>query len=159
VRTYAPKGETPILRAPCSRTHLSVISAITPLGRLLMQVHEQSICGAQVVAFVRHLLRHIPGKLLIIWDGARIHRCNAVKEFLAAGGAARVHLERLPPYAPDLNPDEGIWRYLKQVELRNVICQDAEELRYELRLATARVRHKAQVIPGCFAQARLSMSP
>jgi len=147
------------LRSPCSRTHLSVISAITPLGQLLMQVHEQSICGAQVVAFVRHLLRHIPGKLLIIWDGARIHHCNAVKEFLAAGGAKRVHLERLPAYAPDLNPDEGIWRYLKHVELRNVVCQDVEELRYELRLATARVRHKAHVIPGCFAQARLSMSP
>lgn len=124
-----------------------------------MQVHEQSICGAQVVAFLRHLLRHIPGKLLVIWDGAPIHRCNAVKEFLVAGGAKRVHLERLPPYAPDLNPDEGIWRYLKHVELRNVICQDVKELRHELRLATARVRHKAQVIPGCFAQAWLSMSP
>lgn len=159
VRTYAPIGQTPILRAACSRTHLSVLSAITPQGQLLMQVYEHSICGTQVVRFVRHLLRHIAGKLLIIWDGARIHRCNAVKEFLAAGGAAPVHLERLPAYAPDLNPDEGIWRYLKQVELRNVICQDVEELRYELRLATARVRHKAQVIPGCFAQAQLNMSP
>jgi transposase len=134
-----------------------VISAITAQGQLLMQVYEQSICGTQVVRFVRHLLRHIPGKLLIIWDGARIHRCNAVKEFLVAGAAARVHLERLPPYAPDLNPDEGIWHYLKQVELRNIICQDVEELRYELRLATARLRHKAHVIPGCFAQAQLSM--
>lgn len=157
VRTYAPKGETPILRAPCSYDHLSVISGITPQGKLLMQVHERAIRGAQVVDFLHHLLRHIDGKLLIIWDGASIHRCKAVKHFLAAGGSERVHLERLPGYAPDLNPDEGIWRYLKHVELRNVVCADIEELRYELRLATIRLRQKPEVIPGCLAQAGLAL--
>lgn len=157
VRTYAPKGETPLLRAPCSYEHLSVISGITPSGKLLMQVHEQSIRGEQVVDFLHHLLRHIDGKLLIIWDGASIHRCEAVKRFLTAGGAERIYLERLPGYAPDLNPDEGIWRYLKHVELRNVVCADIEELRYELRLATIRLRQKPDVIPGCMTQAGLSL--
>jgi transposase len=157
VRTYAPKGETPIVRAPCSYDHLSVISGITPNGKLLMPFHEQSIRGQQVVDFLHHLLRHIPGKLLVIWDGASIHRCKAVKQFLATGGSERVHLERLPGYAPDLNPDEGIWCYLKQVELRNVVCADIEELRYELRLATIRLRQKPQVIPGCLAQAGLAL--
>ena len=52
VRTYAPKGETPILRAPCSYEHLSVISGITPQGKLLMQVHEQALRGEQVVDFL-----------------------------------------------------------------------------------------------------------
>ena len=155
VRTYAPKGETPILQAPCSYDHLSVISAITPAGKLLMQVRERSIRGEQVVDFLTHVLRHISGKLLLIWDGASIHRCKAVKRFLTEGGAERIHLERLPGYAPDLNPDEGIWRYLKHVELRNVVCADLEELRYELRLATIRLRQKPDVIPGCFAQAGL----
>ncbi|MDQ5851707.1 MAG: IS630 family transposase, partial [Chloroflexota bacterium] len=50
---------------------------------------------------------------------------------LAAGAAKRVHLERLPGYAPELNPDEGIWCYLKRVELKNVCCYDLPELRYE----------------------------
>jgi hypothetical protein len=63
----------------------------------------------------------------------------------------------LPGYAPDLNPDEGIWQYLKHVELRNVICADIDELRYELRLATARLRQKPDVIPGCMTQAGLSL--
>jgi transposase len=117
VRTYAPKGETPLLCAPCSYEHLSVITGITPSGKLLMQVHEHSIRGEQVVDFLQHLLRHLPGKLLIIWDGASIHRCEVVKRLLAEGGAQRIHLERLPSYAPDLNPDEGIWQYLKHVEL------------------------------------------
>lgn len=157
VRTYAPIGETPMLHAPCSYDHLSVISGITPGGQLLMQVHERSIRGEQVVDFLKHLLRHITGNLLIIWDGASIHRCTAIKEFLAAGGAARIHLERLPGYAPDLNPDEGIWRYLKHVELRNVVCRDLAELRYELRLATIRLRQKSTVIPGCIAQTGLEL--
>lgn len=157
VRTYAPVGQTPILHAPCSYARLSVISGITPVGQLLMQVHEHSIRGTQVVDFLKHLLRHISGKLLIIWDGASIHRCQAVKDFLAQGAAERLHLEQLPAYAPDLNPDEGIWHYLKYVELRNVVCQDRTELRYQLRLATARLRHKRFVIPGCITQAGLTL--
>jgi transposase len=157
VSTYAPVGETPIIRAPCSYDHLSVISGITPAGKLLLQVHEHAIRGEQVVDFLEHLLRHQTGKLLVIWDGASIHRCQAIKQFLADGGAERIWLERLPAYAPDLNPDEGIWHYLKYVELRNVVCANLEELRYELRLAIARVRHKLDVIPGCMAQAGLSL--
>jgi transposase len=157
VRTYAPVGQTPILRAPCSYDRLSVISGITPTGRLLLQVHERAIRGAQVVTFLKHLLRHIPGKLLILWDGASIHRCQAVKDFLAQGGAARIHLEALPAYAPDLNPDEGIWRHLKYVELKNVVCQNRQDLRYELRLATMRLRQKAHVIPGCVRHTGLTL--
>ena len=105
-----------------------------------------------MVHFLRHLLRHIPGKLLVIWDGAPIHRAQVVKDFLAQGGAARICLEQLPAYAPELNPDEGIWRYLKRVELRNLCCGDLTELRLELRLAAARLRHKRGVIQGCITQ-------
>ena len=76
-----------------------------------------------------------------------------VKEFLAQEAAGRIHLERLPGYAPELNPDEGIWRYLKRVELRNVCCAALSELRYELRLAIARLRHKVSVIKGCISHA------
>jgi len=111
-----------------------------------MQVQDKAFCGAQVVRFLRHLLRHIPGKLLVIWDGASIHRSKVIQAFLAEGGAERLWLEQLPSYAPDLNPVEGIWRYLKRVRLRNVCCRTLDELRYELRLATAKLRHTAQVL-------------
>jgi hypothetical protein len=101
VRTWAPIGEPPILRAPCSYDHLSAISAITPSGQLLLHVQEDAYHGCDVVRFLKHVLRHIPGKLLIVWDGASIHRSQAIKEFLAAGAAERIHLERLPGYAPE----------------------------------------------------------
>jgi transposase len=152
VRTWAPRGETPILRAFLSRDHLSVISGLTPGGRLLMQVRRRAFQGPDVVRFLRHLLRHIRGKLLVLWDGAPIHRAQPVHEFLAAGGAARIYLEQLPAYAPELNPDEGIWGYLKQVELRNVSCDDLPELHQELRRAVARLRHKPAVLQGCITE-------
>jgi transposase len=122
VRTYAPKGQTPTLRVPLTRDHLSVISAITPDGQLFLYVQEDPIRSDAVVQFLRPLLHQVPGRLLVIWDGAPIHRSQTVQAFLAGGAARRLHLARLPAYAPELNPDEGIWRYLKYAELRNLGC-------------------------------------
>jgi transposase len=152
VRTYAPRGETPILHVPLTRDHWSVIGGLTTEGRLLLQLQEPAFRGPAVVRFLQHLLRQIPGPLLVLWDGAPIHRAQVVKDFLAAGAAQRLQLEVLPGYAPDLNPAEGIWRYLKHVELRNVCCEDLPELRLELGLAVKRLRHKRRVLAGCIAQ-------
>jgi transposase len=154
VRTWAPCGETPILDALLTRDHLSVISGLTLDGRLLLQVREHAFRGPEVVDFLRHLLRQIPGPLLVIWDGAPIHRAQPIKDFLAQGAAARLQLEQLPGYAPELNPDEGIWNYLKQVELRNLCCADLAELRLELGLAVKRLRRKPHVLRGCIAECR-----
>ena len=152
VRTYAPMGQTPVLHEQLTRDHLSVMSGITPEGKLLMLEQERAFKGPDVVRFLKHALRQMPGKLLVIWDGSPIHRSKAVKEFLAAGAAARVQLEQLPGYAPDLNPDEGIWRHLKYVELKNICCRSLSELRKELRKAKERLRHKKHVILGYIRQ-------
>src|SRR5918995_171165 len=94
----------------------------------------------------------IAGKLLVIWDGSPIHRSKAVKEFLNDGAASRLQLEQLPGYAPELNPDEGIWKHLKGVELKNLCCQNLYELRSELCKAKERLRHKRHIILGCIRQ-------
>ena len=78
---------------------------------------------------MEHLLREVPGRMVIIWDGSPIHRSHTIQEFLANGASQRLHLERLPAYAPELNPDEGFWQQLKGVELRNVCCFDLRHLR------------------------------
>jgi transposase len=148
VRTYAPRGHTPVLYVPLTRDHLSVISAITAHGQLLVQMQACAFKGPAVVRFLKHLMGHIAGKLLIIWDGAPIHRDKAVKAFLAAGASRQLSLEPLPGYAPDLNPDEGVWNHLKFVELRNVSCHDQDELKHELRLAIVRLRHRPDLIRG-----------
>lgn len=152
VRTYAPIGQTPIVHEQLSREHLSVMSGITLEGKLLMMEQDRAFKGEDVVRFLKHALRQIVGKLLVIWDGSPIHRTKALKEFLKDGAAARVRLEQLPSYAPELNPDEGIWKHLKHVELKNVCCRSLSELRKELRKAKERLRHKKRVILGCIKQ-------
>jgi transposase len=113
VRTYAPCGQTPILQVKLTRDHLSAIGGITPEGRLYMQQQDHAYNAQDVVRFLRLLLRRISGKLLVIWDGAPIHRANVIKGFLKRGATKRLHLERLPGYAPELNPQEEVWNPLK----------------------------------------------
>lgn len=149
VRTFAPCGKTPVLRERLTRDHLSAISGITPDGKLYMQVQATPFRSPQVVGFLQHLHRHIRGKVLVLWDGAPIHRSNVIKEYLAAGAAKWLHLERLPAYAPELNPDEGVWHHLKGVEMRNLPCHDLQELGRELRKARDRLRHKTKVLRAC----------
>ena len=131
MRTWAPRGKTPVLHVKLTHDHLSAISGITLDGRLFMQVQEDPYDAEGVVRFLRVLLRKIRGKVLVIWDGSPIHKGQPVKDYLARGAAKRLHLERLPGYAPDVNPDEGIWNYLKRVELKNCCCAELAELRKE----------------------------
>jgi transposase len=153
VRTYAPIGQTPILKVPLTRDHLSAIGGITPEGRIFMQTQERAYKAEQVVAFLKMLMRKIKGKLLVIWDGAPIHRAKIIKAFLAQGAAKRLHLERLPGYAPELNPQEEVWNLLKRRELKNVCCQSLSHLRGALLLAKARLRHRRVVLQQCFVHA------
>lgn len=151
VRTWAPKGQTPILRCKLTHDHYSVISAITPAGELYLAMQTTAFNSQTVIAFLEQLLAAIADKLLIIWDGAPIHRSQTIKDFLATEPAQRIWLERLPAYAPDLNPDEGIWHYLKPVELKNVCCQDLPQLGQHITDASERLRAKPHIISACFA--------
>jgi transposase len=83
------------------------MSAIVLDGKLYMMEQERAFKGKDVVRFLKHLMRQIPGKLLVIWDDSPIHRGGAVKDFLASGASSRLQLEQLPGYAPDLNPTKG----------------------------------------------------
>lgn len=105
-----------------------------------------------MVGLRRVLLRTLPGEVVVIWDGAPIHRRQAVQEFLRRGAAKRLHRERLPGYAPDLNPEEGIGSALKRVALATVCCRDLSALRRALLRARERVRHKRAVIRACSRQ-------
>jgi transposase len=155
VRTYAPRGQTPILREWWTRDHLSAISAISPEGKLYFHCQDRPLNSGDVVAFLEHLLREVSTRMVIVWDGSPIHRSHLIQECLAGGAAQRLHLERLPAYAPELNPDENLWQHLKGVELRNVCCVTLPHLRGELRHAVKRVRRKPRLLHGFFRGAKL----
>ncbi len=158
VKTYGPEGETPVLDAWQTRDHLSVMGGRTPAGKVYVLVRPESLNGLHTVAFLRHLHRYAGRRVLVIWDGSPIHRRAAVTEFLASPAGRVIQVERLPGYAPDLNPwDTGGWDQLKHVELRNVTCLDLEELHLELHLAIGRLRQKPPLIPLFFQAAGLEL--
>ena len=157
VRTYAPCGETPVLRCYETRDHLSVMSGITMTGQLYTLTRSEPLRSWESISFLFHLARCLGRRLLVIWDGSPIHRSSEVKTFLAQGGSGFVHLESLPPYAPDLNPDEGVWQHLKHVEMRNLCCNNLGHLYLELSLAIRRLRQKSHLIQSFFASAELEL--
>jgi transposase len=157
VKTYAPEGLTPVIREKQTRDHLSVMGAMTPAGRVYSLVRQESLNGLHCIEFLLHLLRVAGDRLLVIWDGSPIHRRTEVKEFVEKA-RGRVWLEALPGYAPDLNPwDEGGWNHLKNVEMRNLVCRDLDELYQELTLAVGRLRQKPHLVRSFFAQAGLGI--
>jgi transposase len=141
-----------VLPAPLTREHVSVIGGVTADGRLFTHLQDQAFTGATVVAFLRQLLRQIRGKLLVVWDGASIHHNQDITAFLARGAARRRHLERLPSYAPELNPAEGVRNLLKRGQLKNRCCMTLDEVRWELGLAIRRLPRRRPLIRACFAQ-------
>ncbi len=157
VRTYAPQGVSPILREWQTRDHLSVMGGITRQAKVYTLVRQESLNGLHTVEFLRHLIRHLGARLLVIWDGSPIHRRTEVGEFLSSRDGRGIHVEPLPAYAPDLNPVEGAWQHLKHVELRNVVCLDLEELHLQLHWAIARLRQKPHLARSFFQGAGLAI--
>jgi transposase len=157
VRTYSPRGQTPVIHEKQTHDHLSVMGGMTPQGRVYTLVKQHSLNGLHSIAFLKHLQSVAGERLLVIWDGSPIHRRVAVKEFVEQT-KGKVRLEALPGYAPDLNPwDEGGWNHLKHVEMRNLPCRDLEELHEQFHLALDRLRQKQHLVRAFFAQAGLAI--
>lgn len=146
-------GQTPVLRVKLTRDHLSVIAAVPETGKVLLNVQREALAGPTIVRFLRHLLHDVAGKVLVIWDGLPAHHGPAVREFLTRPEVqVRLQLERLPGYAPELNPVEGLWAYLKYVELRNQCFLGLIRLWDGLSAAVAWVRPRHEVIAGFIKQ-------
>lgn len=157
VKTYAPKGQTPVIRRKVTRDHLSVMGGMTPAGKVYTLARQESLNGLHSVEFLTHLLRVAGERLLVNWDGSPIHRRAVVTELVSSAGG-RIWLEALPAYAPDLNPwDEGGWHHLKHMEMANLVCRDLEELHEQFHLAVARLRRKPHLVQSFFAQAELTL--
>jgi hypothetical protein len=106
-RTWAPRGQTPVLQYHFNWKTLSAMAGVT-WWNFYFRVFPGSIRSPQVVEFLSHLLRHIPGRLLVVWDGLRSHRSRLVWDFVREQ-RGRIWLEFLPAYAPELNPVEYLW--------------------------------------------------
>lgn len=134
--TWAAKGQTPILREHSGYDHLSIIGAISPSGNLIFWCRKTAFDGdatADFLALLAHCYRK--QRLTVIWDGATIHAAQPVKTFLVEH-PAKIQLEKLPGYSPELNPIELLWALLKE-RMANPVFLNLNDLYeavcYELR--------------------------
>ena len=141
-RTWAPRGQTPQVRYRYQHGKVSLISALSVSPQrhrvgLFYQLHRKNIRRPQVCAFLRQLLRHLRGPLIVLWDNGQIHKGLDVRQFCEEH--PRLHVEYFPGYAPELNPDEGVWNQAKKAlangrpdtldELADHVLRELESLR------------------------------
>ena len=160
-RTWAPKGITPVLQTAGNWTKISAISALTisPKKRrlgLYCRFHpNKNIRAPQVVQFLEHLLRHLRGHVVLLWDRSLTHRAKVVAQFLMRHRRLHVHL--LPPYAPELNPDELVWRNMKR-SMANSLPRDLPHLQRQLQKPLKRLRRSQRLLWSCIKASDLPWS-
>lgn len=159
-RTWSLRGVSPTLPLR-TRSHekVSGIGAlvVSPRRRritLYLALHpKENIRGPHVLRFLRHLTRHQRGPLLLLWDLGRPHRHRRVSHSLTT--SSRWHIEWFPPYAPDLNPVEQVWTYLKYGRLANFAPNDVAEIQHEVRREVRRLVYRPDLLKSFFRHSQL----
>lgn len=150
-RTWGPKGQTPLLYHRYRHDRLSVSSglAVSPRNRrlaLYLQCRPRTLTGLDIRTFLRHLLRHLRGPVVLLWDRGTIHRRREVQAFLARH--PRLHTHYFPAYAPELNPAEFVWTQADSA-LANGAPPHLVALRGRLRQAIRRIRGSQRLLWSC----------
>jgi len=152
-RTWAPKGKPPVLQYHCNWKTLSAMAGVT-WWNFYFRLFPGAIRSPQIIEFLSHLLRHIPGGMLIVWDGLPGHRSRMVWDFVRQQHG-RLWLEFLPAYAPELNPVEYLGSHWKQHELPNFCPTTFGQLSHYARQALRRRRRRPARVVAFWQQANL----
>jgi len=157
VKTWAPRGCTPIHRHRYQRDKISVISGISvsPKQRrlgLYYQLWFDNIGQEEVCVFLRHLLRHLQGPVIALLDNSSTHKGEPLRELQRQH--SRLVIEYFPSYAPELNPDEGVWSLAKR-QLANGRPDDRDELMDDLIRSIESIRRSPAKLRGCILQSEL----
>ena len=157
-RTWAPRGETPILRCWQRHDRLSVISALTvsPTRRrlgLYFDIFDHNIVTEDFVEFIARLLRRIGRRIILVLDRWQVHK-SGVKQLQKRFGR-RVQVEWLPAYAPELNPVEQIWNHTKYTDLANFVPNNVLHLGLSVAESIRETRRSSSLIRSFFNHAGL----
>ena len=153
--TWARKGKRPVLqRVSYDRRALSTAVALTLSGRIYKRHFEGAIRSEQTIETLKHLQRYVPGKIILIWDRARIHTSQKTQGYLSKH--PEIHVELLPAYAPELNPEEFCHGNIKQ-HLRNARPSKKSEIRSMLDRGFARLRRRPDLLLSFFHAAGVSV--
>ncbi len=163
-RTWAPIGDTPLLSCWDRRDRLSAISCITispQAGRLnfyfALLEDNRNAKAPDIVTYLRQLKQQLGGPFTVIWDGSNIHsRSRLVKAYLAKH--PEIVAETLPGYAPELNPDEGVWGWSKYGRLANLAAANTAKLRKEIRKSFAELRQNRELLNSMIQETDLNVA-
>jgi len=151
--TWAPKGETPVLQYSFSWKQLSAIAGLS-VQRFYFRLFPGSIKSLQIVEFLKVLSATIGRKILIIWDRLQAHRSNLVRRHVETLRGA-IALEYLPAYAPELNPVEYIWGYLKHHAMPNFCARDLGDLKRRASSKLRSMQRRCTLVGAFWKQAEL----
>jgi transposase len=162
-RTFAPRGKTPVHHVADPHARISVIGAITVdpqrehVGLIYNMLGDNAnFRGPGIAYFVQLLLKEIGGgPLTILWDRITIHSCEEVERCLK--GVSGVVVEAFPPYAPKLNPADGIWGYIKYGRLPNYTPPDLDVLRTTVTAELDRLRQEEELLRSFIRHTKLPL--
>lgn len=157
-KTWAPRGRTPILPCYHRRDRLSVISAITVSPKrkrlgLYFDILDHNIVADDFETFILQMLRRRGRPIILVIDRWSVHKC-AVRR-LVRRLPRRVQIQWLPAYAPELNPDEQVWKRTKRDDLANFVPDDVPELGRAVAQSIRRTRQDQSLLRSFFEPAKL----
>lgn len=147
-RTWAPRGHTPVVKATGARFSFNMLSAVNALGHFRFMTVDGKVTARVFREFLRRLIAGVDRKVFLIVDGHPIHKAKLVKKFVA-DNADRLELFLLPPYSPELNPDELAWAHLKTSVARATL-QTKDELKAAVKRSMRRLQSLPQIVAGFF---------
>jgi len=152
--TWAPVGQTPVVKVTGARFSVNMISAVTPKGALRFAVFEGTTTAKSFIQFCKRLLHDAPGPVYLIVDGHPSHRARAVKDYVAST-AGRLQLFFLPGYSPELNPDEWVWKNVKNDRIGKTGVTSKDDLKARAAGALRRLQKLPALLRGFFADPHL----
>lgn len=148
--TWAPKGKTPTIKVSGSRQKLNLLSAVSPAGRLVFKIHQKKVKSGEYIEFLTQIMKYHPNrKVIVITDNASIHKSNLVRGFIKSNDKIFA-IYYLPTYAPELNPDEHIWGYLKNYLLNAHQAKNINELKDLTRKKMNSIKQNTELISNFF---------
>lgn len=154
-KTWAPKGKTPKIKVTGNKGGLCVTSAISPAGRMVFRIETETIHAEQHIEFLQQIMKnHKHRKLIVIEDNAPPHIAGKVKDFVTMS-KNKIAVYYLPTYSPDLNPDEKVWKYLKNVKLKAHQARNKKEFKPLVKAKMQSIQKKPYLIKSFFSESIL----
>lgn len=147
--TWAPVGQTPIVRTTGARHSINMISAVTAKGAMHFTTFIGKMNAEVFISYCRSILHDDGGIVFLILDGHPVHRSRAVKEF-AASTKGKLRLFFLPPYSPELNPDEWVWKNVKHDRVGKTAITSFDDLRRKAESAMLRLQRLPELVRAFF---------